>query len=138
MSLVKINWQPDEKTLREFSEWWLFFLGMVASPLAWSRGHWGLAATFWVAAVAGRLLGALRPRWMRPVFLGLTLATWPIGWVVSHLALGVIYFGVFTAVGLVFRLLGRDPLQRRFDRSAATYWEAYNPNQGKARYLRQF
>src|SRR4051812_46883956 len=34
MSLVPINWRPDRKTLAEFSEFAMFFLGMVAAPLA--------------------------------------------------------------------------------------------------------
>ena len=62
----------------------MFALGMVAAPLAYFRGHPRLAATFWVLAVALRLVGLVRPSWLRPVFLGLTLATWPIGWVVSQ------------------------------------------------------
>ena len=138
MSLVEINWRPDRKTLAEFSEFGMFFLGMVAAPLAYFRGRPTLAAFFWVAAVAGRIVGVWRPLWLRPVFLGLTLATWPIGWVVSHLTLLLLYHGVITPIALVFRLLGRDPLARRFDRDAASYWEPYNPDRGMDRYLRQF
>lgn len=138
MSLVKINWQPPEKVLREFSEFWLFFLGMVFAPLSWWRGHDTAAVAFWIAAVIGRLVGVWRPGWLKPVFLGLTLVTFPIGWVISHAALAAIYFGIFTPVALVFRLIGRDALERRLDRSATSYWEAYNPNRGAARYFRQF
>lgn len=138
MSLAPINWQPDRKTLAEFSEAWLFFLGMVAAPLAYFRGHHGLAATFWVLAVLGRGLGLIRPAWMKPAFVGLSLATWPIGWVVSNLAMILIYFTVFAPIGLVFRLIGRDVLNRRFDRGASTYWELHNPDRGLNGYLRQF
>src|SRR5437879_1058154 len=138
MSLVPINWRPDRKTLAEFSEFGMFFLGMVAAPLAYFRGRPAVAAAFWIAAVVGRLIGVARPGWLRPVYLGLTLATWPIGWVVSHLTLALLYYGVITPIGLILRALGRDPLARRFDRSATTYWEPYNPDRGMSRYLRQF
>ncbi len=138
MSLVPINWRPDRKTLAEFSEFGMFFLGMVAAPLAYFRGHATLAALFWVAAVLGRLVGLVRPAWLRPVFLGLTLATWPIGWVVSNLALGLLYYAVITPIGLAIRLAGRDLLARKLDRAAETYWEPYNPDRGMDRYLRQF
>lgn len=138
MSLVPINWKPDRKTLAEFSEFGLFFLGMVAAPLAYFKGRAAVAAVFWVAAVAGRLLGLLRPEWLKPVYLGLTLATYPIGWLVSHLTMALLYYGVITPIALVFRVLGRDPLARKFDRAAATYWEPYNPDRGMARYLKQF
>src|SRR3954447_25336040 len=138
MSLVPINWHPDRKTLAEFSEFAMFFLGMVGAPLAHFRGRPTLAAGCWAAAVAIRLVGAWRPLRLRPVYLGLTLATWPIGWVVSHLLLALLYYGVVTPIGLAFRLAGRDPLARRFDRDAATYWEPYDPDRGVDRYLRQF
>jgi hypothetical protein len=138
MSLAPINWQPDRKTLGEFSELAMFFLGMVAAPLAYFRGRPALAGVLWVLAMALRLVGLVRPAWLKPVFLGLTLATWPIGWVVSHLTLALLYHGVVAPIGLALRLLGRDPLARRFDRDAPTYWEPYNPDQGMDRYLRQF
>jgi hypothetical protein len=138
MSLIDINWKPDKKTLIEFSEFGMFFLGMVASPLAYFRGHPALAMIFWILAVVGRLLGVWRPEWLKPAFIGLTIAAWPIGWVVSNLTLALLYYGVFTPVSLVFRLIGRDPLNRMFDRQAPTYWEPYNPDQGLERYLRQF
>lgn len=147
MAMMQINWRPDAKALREFAEIWMFFFGMVLAPLAYfGRGPFHyfeydrltMAATMWLIAVVVRLLAMVRPAWVRPVFLGMTLLALPIGWVISHVAMAVIYFGVFTPVALVFRLLGRDALRRRLDRSAASYWEDYNPDQGKARYLRQF
>jgi hypothetical protein len=138
MSLIAINWKPDKKVLAEFSDFGMFFLGMVAAPWAYFRGHPLLAAAFWVLAVTGRLVGVWRPEWLKPVFVGLSLVAFPIGLIVSHLALVLLYYGVFTPVALVFRLIGRDPLSRTFDRQAESYWEPYNPDQGMERYLRQF
>jgi len=138
MTLVPIRWRPDRKTLAEFSEVGMFALGMVAAPLAYARGRHTLAATCWVAAVALRLLGLWRPSLLRPVFVGLTLATWPVGWVVSNVALALLYYGVVTPIALAGRLVGRDPLARRFDRQAVTYWEPYRPSQSVDRYLKQF
>lgn len=138
MSIIQVNWNPDRKALTEFSEFGMFFLGMVAAPMAYFRGHSTIAAIFWVAAVTLRLAGLVRPEWLKHVYVGLMVATWPIGWVVSHLALGLLYYGVFTPIGMVFRIIGRDAMARRFDRNAATYWEPYNPDRGMDRYLRQF
>ena len=138
MSLVPIDWSPSRKTLVEFSEFGLFFLGMVAAPLAYFRDRPTLAGLFWVAAVAGRLLGLVRPEWLKPFYVGLMVATWPIGWVVSHLALGLLYYAVITPIGLALRLAGRDELARSLDPAATTYWEPYDPDRGLARYLRQF
>jgi hypothetical protein len=136
--MMPINWTPDRKTLGEFAEAGMFALGMVAAPLAYFRGHAWIAGGLWVGAVVLRVVGLARPSWLRPVFLGLTLATWPIGWVVSRVALAVLYFAVFTPIALVFRIMGRDALQKSFDPKAKTYWEPYRPNRGLERYLRLF
>jgi len=136
--MIPIPWTPDRKTLREFSEAALFALGMVAAPLAYFRGQPRLASTCWLLAVAARLLGLVRPGWLRLPFLALTLATWPIGWLVSRVALALLYFLVFTPIALTFRLLGRDALNRKFDPEAPTYWESYKPDRGLERYLRPF
>ncbi len=137
MSLVEINWRPDRKTLSEFSEAWMFALGMLAAPLAYFRGHPWLAGAFWGLAVAGRVVGLVRPSWLKPVFLGLTLLTWPIGLVVSNVVLALLYYGVFTPIALVFRVMGRDALKRRFEPEATSYWEPYSPGGQLDRYLKQ-
>ena len=72
------------------------------------------------------------------MFLGLTLATWPIGWVVSRVALALLYFTIFTPIALIFRLIGRDAVPRSYDPKAKTYWEPYRPNRELERYLRLF
>ena len=136
--LARIDWRPARKTLDQFSQWGMFFLGMVACPLAIDRGHPRAALMLWSAAAGLRVLGLARPDWLRPVYVGLMLVTWPIGVVVSYVTLAMIYFLVFTPVALLFWLIGRDPLTRKFDRAAKSYWERYQPNRGLARYLRQF
>ena len=136
--MIPINRNPDRKALSEFSEAGMFAMGMVAAPLAYYRGQTSLAATFWAVAVALRLVGLVRPGWLKPVFLGLTLATWPIGWVVSKVTLGLLYYGIFTPIALAFRLIGRDALNRSADPGAKTYWEPYRPDRGLERYLRPF
>ncbi len=136
--MLPIRWNPDRKALAEFSEAGLFALGMVAAPLAFFRGRPALAASFWIVAVVIRLIGLVRPRWLRLGFVGLSLATWPVGWVASRLALGVLYGLVFTPIALIFRAIRRDALARKLDRAAPTYWEPYRPDRGVDRYLRPY
>ena len=66
------------------------------------------------------------------------LAAVPIGWTLSHLVLGAVYYGVFTPIGLVMRLLGHDPLERRFDPTATSYWIERTDRSDPARHFRQF
>ena len=50
---------------------------------------------------------------LRPLFIGLSAVTMPIGIVVSYTVLAVVFYGVLTPIGLVMRLFGRDTMQRR-------------------------
>ena len=74
----------------------------------------------------------------RPLYLGWMYATLPIGWVVTHVMLGLIYYLMFTPIGLIMRLGGRDLMQRRFDREASSYWIEHRPDDRPERYFRQF
>ncbi|MCX5660300.1 MAG: SxtJ family membrane protein [Planctomycetota bacterium] len=148
MALMEINWRPSAKMLRQFGVVGAAALAALAAiagfrhsllgihlsePIAHQVGQ-GLA---WTAA-AMLLLAIAAPRTLRPAYLLLTLVTLPIGWVVSHLLLAAIYFGIFTPVALLFRLIGRDALDRRIDPTAQTYWSPRKPVTDLKRYFRQF
>jgi hypothetical protein len=70
-----------------------------------------------VALVAGLLVPNLLRRpyqvWM---FLGECL-----GWVNSRIILGGLYYIVVTPMRVVMTIVGRDPMNRKFDPKAATY-----------------
>ena len=129
MSIVEINWRPSDRQLRQFG-----VIACLALPLIgwlWSGGT--LAVVGW-CAVAGGVLGGVglwRPRYLKPVFVVLTLVVLPIGMLLGEVALLVIYFGVFLPIGLIFRLIRRDALQLTFQPTAKTYWQAKKPPTGR-------
>ncbi len=47
--------------------------------------------------------------------------------IVSPVALGILFFVVVSPIAMVMRLMGKDPLRRKFDRSAGSYWIVRNP-----------
>jgi hypothetical protein len=134
MPLFELNRRPTPRQLRQFG-----LVCLVALPLAgWLWG--GGQMTIGVLAGIGLALAACGlavPRALLPVFVGISVITIPIGLVAGELALLLIYFGLFLPLGLVFRLLGRDPLERTLDRSAATYWRSRKQPESAARYYRQ-
>jgi hypothetical protein len=101
-------------------------------PGPWVAGALALAAG--VAALAVWLA----PAWGARLWVGWMRAAEPMGWVVSHVVLAIVYYGVLTPVGLVMRLAGRDPMQRRFDKRAASYWVERKDHGDPGRYFRQF
>ncbi len=78
------------------------------------------------------------PAFARTVFIGWMSAGEPIGWTISHLILAIIFYLVITPIGVVMRLLGRDPMQRRFEPNAASYWSPRKQVNDVKRYYRQF
>ncbi len=136
--MVPIPWNPDRKTLSEFSEAWLFVMGMAAAPWSVWRGHPRWAIGFWAAAVLVRLIGLTRPTWLRPLFVGLIVITWPIGWLVSNLVLAIVYYGTITPIGVIRRYLRKDPLGRELDPGAASHWVEIPADTRPDRYFRQF
>jgi hypothetical protein len=128
---------PAPRVLREFAGAWLvFFTGLAAWQGFWLN-HPGPAYLLLSLAVAVGPLGLIFPRLVRPLFLGSLVISYPIGWVVSHLALALVFFGVLTPLGLCFRLLGRDVLARRRPPTYDSYWQAKQGARDVPSYFRQ-
>ncbi len=139
MALIEFNRDPTPRQVRQFALFWCSGFCCLLSALAYYRYDARPAAmALLLCGLASMVLGGAHPAWMRPIFLGWTAAAYPIGWLVSHVLMAVIYYFVITPIGLLMRLFGRDPLSRRFDRDAKTYWTARGPAADPARYFRQY
>jgi hypothetical protein len=136
--MLPINRHPGARELRTFARIWFPLFVAVAGGMAWWRG--GSLATAAIVWVAGGLLAALilaSAEAARILFVGLMTVTYPIGLVISTLALGFMFYGVFTPFGVVMRLWGRDPLRLK-DRAAPSHWTAYEQDDNPERAFRQF
>ena len=133
MKFIEINWRPHDRQLRQFG-----LTALVALPTLgwfWGFGQRGITGLL-IAGTAAAILAWIRPRLLRPAFVGLSLVTFPIGAVVSELTLIVMFYGVFLPVGMLFRILGRDPLEREFQRQSASYWSPKRQPRGVTQYFR--
>lgn len=113
---------PPPRTLRQFGGLWLLFFLALAGWQGYLRDNAVLGWVLLAVAVVGGAAGLIYPLALRPVFVAALIVTFPIGWVVSQLMLAVLFYLVFTPLGLVFRLFGRDALQLRKPADATTYW----------------
>jgi len=88
--------------------------------IPWLRGR-----TFpgWPWAVGAALIGsgALYPPALRYPFAIWSAAGKALGWVNSRLMLALLFYLVVTPMGLLMRLVRRDPMARKFEPGAATY-----------------
>jgi len=136
--MIEINWKPTRRELRQFSVALIVAAAAVGGLLWWKVGPNQISQVLWIGGPALGLIGLVVPPLMRPVFVGLSLVAFPIGYVVGFVALAFVYYLLVTPIALVFRLLGRDPMHRRFDLSATTYWIRRPETPSAKRYFQQF
>jgi Saxitoxin biosynthesis operon protein SxtJ len=129
--------RPTHRVLRQFAAAWLvFFLALALNQ--WLRHrHPTLGMILSAVALLG-LAGLFKPPAVRWLFVGATVVTFPIGWVVSHILLGAMFYLVFTPLALVFRWRGRDELQLRRRREKSSFWVTRADPPEAGRYLKQF
>ena len=77
-----------------------------------------------VGAIIG-IIGLYAPRLVRSIFVGWMILAFPIGWVISHLTLGILYYLLFTPVAIAFRIAKRDRLVLRRQPEAQSYWKMF-------------
>jgi saxitoxin biosynthesis operon SxtJ-like protein len=89
---------------RQGVRWWAVALGLALGVIALAAPH---------------ILSPLKRLWMK--------FGWLLGRLVSPVVMGALLYLVFTPVGLLQKLFGRDPLQLKWDRDAKTYWQFRQP-----------
>jgi hypothetical protein len=96
----------------------LFILIFAGLPLLRHRAHpiwpWFVAGGLWTCAL-------LVPLALRPVHGYWTQLGKLLGWVNTRLILSLLYAVAVVPIGLVMRLFGRDPMERKFNPAAETY-----------------
>ncbi len=105
-----------------------------AAPTAFSTINWW-ALAFAVAVLAVALF---RPALLRPanrlwLKFGLLLHR-----IINPVVMAVLFFGVVTPYGVIMRLVGKDPMQRKYDESAETYWVDHESKTTSATMKNQF
>lgn len=108
----------DRGDLRKFGLL-LAAVGALVAGMAWYRQATPVA--LWAMGIAGCFLALalVWPSSLRPLHAVWMLLARVLGFINSHLLLALVFYLVFTPMGLVMRLLGRDPLNRRGFRPTA-------------------
>jgi hypothetical protein len=83
-------------------------------------------------------LALVYPRGVRPVYVLLCLLALPVGLAVSEAMLMLLFYGILFPLGMIFRIVGRDGLQRRMDPAATCYWQPRRQPGDVASYMRQW
>jgi hypothetical protein len=123
-------------------QWKGFFVPLIAGSVYAATLY--LESPAMVAVVAAAVLLVLGILvWFLESFGNRLHRTWtllfmPLAWSVSTLLLVLVYYLVLSPIGLVLRLFGRDPMHRKLDRDATSYWVKRDQAVDPDRYFRQF
>ncbi|MFO0906146.1 MAG: SxtJ family membrane protein [Pirellulales bacterium] len=136
--MIKFNRNPSTRDLRTFG----LLLGLFTPLMGWLICRKLQVPAPWLplafATATLIVVSVAAPQLLRWVYLVWTAVTFPIGWVVSHVVLALVYWLVITPIGLALRACGKDPMQRGFDPSAASYWQERPRTRDKKSYYRPF
>jgi hypothetical protein len=137
MPLLSINRNLPPGQLRLFG----LVLVAVVAVVAWKFEGLATPATAltWLLPVTVVVVpGFLHLPWMRGIYLLVSWLTFPLGFVLSYVVLGIAFYGVLSLVGLVMRLLGHDPLERRWEAAAESYWRKKVGGRPPTSYFKQY
>ncbi|MFA6091906.1 MAG: SxtJ family membrane protein [Elusimicrobiota bacterium] len=134
MGLIKIDWEPGARRIKQFGLGLLGFSALLAF-MSWRKGATPSAAV--LLAGLGMLTLAL-PRAGRRIYQGWMALVYPIGACVSVLLLALLYFGVITPIGLALRIFGRDALQLRPLSAGESGWAELKLSSDPKHYERLF
>lgn len=133
-SIVRLNRNPTPRQLRQFGVTTMFALPLM-SWMAMAR----IESVLWVSAagVSLAVIGWVRPLLLRPVFIAVTMVTYPLGTILGEITLLLIFFGLLAPLGILFRITGRTVIPKTPDPTASTYWQPRQPPGSAETYFRQ-
>ncbi len=143
MSLVKLNWKPSPKELRQFGA--IFGIGFLLIGLAkyfwiWNRLFERDEKLGTILILTGVVVGAIGltgTKLALPFYWFWFGIAFVLGNIMSRIVITLIYYGVITPMGLVARLSGRDKLQLK-KRAVQSYWQDISLPSDPEKYKRQF
>ena len=135
---MKINRDPSSRQQVVFSAVLPVAFALLGFNVGHRHGIAGVRGALWGIGAVITAAYYTSPGLRRPLYVGMSRAAYPIGWLVSHVILLVVFLLVVTPVALLLRLSGRDPMLRRFDPSAQSYWVPRRPSDDIHRYFQQF
>ncbi len=121
-----MDYSATRKELRQF--------GLLVGAVFAVIGLWPLVfreepLRVWTTGVGGLLMicGGVHPFMLAPIYKGWMWVGHILGWVNTRILLGIVFYGLVTPIGIVFRLMGKDTMRQAFSESSPTYRVVRSP-----------
>ena len=110
----------NKKEIRKFSYTMGILLFLVGLFLFWKEFNWYV---YIISAGLIILLSGLSfPIIVKPFYIFWISLSVVLGYIMTRIILTIIFCLLFIPIGIIIRLLGKDPLKERFDLSSKSYW----------------
>lgn len=114
---------PTIKQLREFGYLIGFSFPILLGWLLPALFNHGFRVwTLWIG-IPSLILGLLAPKLLAWPYKGWMALGYSLGWVNSHVILGLVFLFILQPIAFAMRLFGHDPLQRKSNADSPSYRE---------------
>ena len=131
------NIKSEKSDLRNFGITVGIILLVISGFLFWKEKE-----SFQIIFAIGIILfltAIVIPEVLKPVYWMWMIFAIILGWFMTRVILSLLFYIIFTSIGLTFRLFGKQFLELRWDKSKESYWNfRTNEQQQKENYEKQF
>jgi len=131
------NIKSEKSDLRKFGITIGVILLIIAGFLFWKEKESSqILLTFGVTLC---ILGIVIPFILKPIYWVWMIFATILGWIMTRVILSLLFYIIFTPIGLIPRFFGKQFLELRWDKSKESYWN-YRTNERliKENYEKQF
>ena len=131
------NIKSEKSDLRNFGITISVILLIIAGFLFWKeKESFQILLTFGVTLC---ILGIAIPFILKPIYWVWMIFATILGWIMTRVILSLLFYIIFTPIGLILRFFGKQFLELRWDKSKESYWN-YRTNEHlkKEIYEKQF
>ena len=112
--------KTDKKSLKKFGEKSAIGFLIIGAILFLLRKELYIYSL--IAAGFFELLALTFPKALKYISIASFKIAEPISWVASRIIFSIFFFLIVTPIGIIMRLTGKDPLSRKIEKEANTYW----------------
>ncbi|HXX74375.1 MAG TPA: SxtJ family membrane protein [Nitrospiraceae bacterium] len=115
-----MNQDTNKKQLRDFG---LVVGGILVVIGLWPLMFRGQSLRLWAFGLGVVLmaLGAVLPMLLAPVHKVWMWIGHVLGWINTRILLGIVFYGLVTPIGLMFRLIGKDTMRHEIAEASPSY-----------------
>ncbi len=123
---LQLGEKMDKSKFKDKKEWRKFGIGVAAilSVIATIQLIVGkdLYPYFYGVAAFFLFFGLLLPIIIKPVYILFSYLGLILGWFMTRVILSILFYIIFTPIGLILKLFGKHFLDLKINKKAETYW----------------